>query len=112
MTLPSPHLKVHAVDKNSLETISALLQDGLCPLSSGSFEKKTFSILVNRFLWEDYHKDDIAYRVHCGLVFQGVKAIRQKGCDNDRILNLLMIKLEEVSGQKSLRLIFSNHAEI
>lgn len=101
-------LKINAKSDEDIEFLSALLQDGLCPISSMHHENNVFSLLVNRFLWEEYHSSKTAYRIHCGLVFNNVRAVRTKINKNTRMLNLLMIKVTAVEGSKKINLIFSN----
>jgi hypothetical protein len=103
-------LKLKAIDEEDLRICSTYLQDSICPVSSMEFEDNCFSILANRFCWE---VTDQTIRVHCGVLFHGVKSVQkrnfhQKG--HERVLNLLMISYE--SSDQSIRLLFSGDREI
>jgi len=82
----SDPLKLMAADADDLEVIATILQDALINLSEVRFDPKErlFLMVVNRFRWEaietadpDSQPGDAPYeRVHSGLCFECVKAVR------------------------------------
>lgn len=107
-----------AMDADSLNHMAEQLRDGLCPVSAMIYEKKTFSLLVNRFCWnhEEEHKNKkIYFRAHVGLMFMHVLAVESKGIDLKnkwKILNLLHIKTEKHEDFIYINLIFSGDNDI
>ena len=98
-------LKLRANDKEDLSVISTVLQDSLITVNEMLFLKKEsrFAFVANRFRWEDNNeknlKDILVYeRVHCGICFDTVTAVLQKGLNQYRksqIISLLSIVAEE-----------------
>tara|TARA_A100001037_G_scaffold40875_1_gene32002 strand:+ start:653 stop:1099 length:447 start_codon:yes stop_codon:yes gene_type:complete len=98
-------LKLRANDKEDLSVISTVLQDSLIAVNEMLFLKKEsrFAFVANRFRWEDNREKKpegiVGYeRVHCGICFDTVTAVRQKGLDQYRksqIISLLSIVAEE-----------------
>lgn len=123
-------LTLVALDAEDLQTISAVLQDALIQVGDMQYfaDQKRFAILANRFRWEreagrssaaapsasvDQRFDTAAAheRVHCGVAFDGVRAIKMRGIDRDkrsRLLNLLLV--QAIDG--GILLVFSDNAAI
>lgn len=107
-------LKLRAEDAEDLAVISAVLQDAVIPIRETTYlpGEKRFAFVANRFRWEDADRERpaegaaIYERVHCGVCFEGVTAVRQKGLVQDRkgqIVSLLAIE----QGEGTIDLVFS-----
>lgn len=105
-------------DSDDLKIFSCTFQDSILPIISMVHEKKTFSILANRFCWE--HKSHFIkdqehfFRVHSGIVIKNVKKVIHKGFkrhETHKMLNLLMIESHK-DDEKVIKFIFSDHHEI
>jgi hypothetical protein len=105
-------LKLRAADAEDLETIAACLQDSVIPMSEMAYRKseRRFALVANRFRWETAAgrnvEGRIYERVHCGVHFENVKAVRVRNLDlNQRseILSLLTI----TAGDGVIDLVFS-----
>ena len=97
--------RVRAEDAEDLAVAASLLQDALLPVREMTFEQQDgrFAMVVQRYKWETAPSTDTvpaegdtlySERVHCGIRFEGVGAVRTHGLDRgkrDRILNLLTI---------------------
>ncbi len=116
-------LRLLAKDRDDLNVFSITLQDALCPTSSFDFdeERSTFSLLLNRFCWEDKSEREdgkkVYFRIHSGLIFAHVKAVHKKGFaypEARRTLNLLNIEVEEAEDKSEacIYLIFSEGREV
>lgn len=111
-------IKMRAVDADDLNHISEQLRDGLCPIVAMVYERKSFTLLINRFCWN--HQDIVDdrpmyYRSHIGLLFMHVKNVQRKGFEQhteQRILNLLHIHIKEIDQEKWVHLLFSGNHEI
>ncbi len=97
-------LKLKAGDAEDLETIAAFLQDAVVPMSEMAFQQaeRRFALVANRFRWEaaggERVEGRIYERVHCGVRFEDVTAVRLRGLDQHRrgdILSLLTITADE-----------------
>ncbi len=116
-------LRLRAVDAEDLAILSAQLQDALVPIADMAYlpDQGQFVMVVNRFMWNvppaDHAEpgaaasgpgstgqairatEDPSYlRIHCGVRFDGVTAVRSRGFDlKDRrlILELLAVRPEE-----------------
>jgi hypothetical protein len=98
-------LRLRAEDAEDLKVLSAYLQDAIVPICDlGYFrDERRFVLVANRFKWETCHaapqppEPGRAFpyeRTHCGLRFEGVRAVRTRGIDlkdRSRMLNLLAI---------------------
>lgn len=112
-------LKLRAEDAEDLRIIAACLQDALITLSDVQFQREQgcFMLVANRFRWENC---DEAYdapinasageagdpalgsctnyeRVNCGVRFDNVQQVRQRGFDQrdrGRILELLTMEVQ------------------
>lgn len=114
-------LKLKAQDEEDLRVVSACLQDALIAVGDMSYLKddRRFVLIANRFCWEaapcdettDLSPDDCFERVHTGLRFENVIAVRQRGIDKldaAQLLELLTIQLEG----NALVLVFAGDAAI
>ena len=96
-------LKLRASDADDVAVVSALLQDAVIPVSEMTFESsdQRFVLVAGRFRWEiapdgrPLNGQETPFeRVHTGLRFDNVRAVRTRGIDQrDRglMLNLLSI---------------------
>ncbi len=93
-------LKLKAGDAEDLETIAAFLQDAVVPMSEMAFQiaERRFALVANRFRWEAAGgkrvEGRIYERVHCGIRFENVTAVRVQNLNQNRrgeILSLLTI---------------------
>ena len=94
---------LRASDAEDVAVVSALLQDAVIPVSEMTFESadKRFVLVAGRFRWEiapdgrPVNGQETPFeRVHTGLRFDNVHAVRTRGIDQrDRglMLNLLSI---------------------
>lgn len=122
-------LKLRAEDEEDVQVISACLQDALVPVGDMRLlrEERRFVFVANRFCWEDTTADDVVAmiesnveeptyeRVHCGIRFEDVTAVRVRGFDprdSTHILELLAITPERSERGVQVRLIFAGDAEI
>jgi hypothetical protein len=107
-------LKLRAADEDDLKIISTFLQDAVIAVREMTFlkEELRFAFVANRFRWEDVDRerpaegDAIYERVHCGICFDSVTAVRQNGLDQRRkaqVVSLLSISVED----KAIDLSFS-----
>ncbi len=105
-------LKLMAEDAEDLETIAAFLQDAVVPMSEMAFQQaeRRFALVANRFRWEaaggERVEGRIYERVHCGVRFEDVTAVRLRGLDQQRrgdILSLLTI----TAGEGVIDLVFA-----
>ena len=115
-------LKLRAEDAEDLAVAASLLQDALLPVREMTFEQNDsrFVLVVQRFKWETAPSSDMVLadgdtlyceRIHCGIRFEGVKAVRSHGLDRgkgSRILSLLTIHASP--GQ--IDLAFANNVSI
>ena len=99
-------LKLRAADEDDLKVISTFLQDAVIAVSEMTFLKQEsrFAFVANRFRWEDADRerpvegDAIYERVHCGICFDSVTAVRQHGLNQRRkaqVVSLLSISVED-----------------
>ena len=116
-----PPLRLLAKDKEEIQILSAHLQDGLLPLTSIHFDKDTkiFTCLLNRFCWEHLNthpNEELYYRVHSGFSVANVQNVHRRNFDhrrNERVLNLLMITVDEPKEKyQTIHLLFSGDREI
>lgn len=107
-------LKLRAEDAEDLGVISACLQDAVIAIRETTFlrDEKRFVFVANRFRWEDADRERpvegtaIYERVHCGVCFDHVAAVRQQGLVQQRkgqIVSLLAID----AGEGGINLRFS-----
>ena len=105
-------LKLMAGDAEDLETIAAFLQDSVVPMSEMAFQQaeRRFALVASRFRWEaaggERVEGRIYERVHCGVRFEDVTAVRLRDLDRRRrgdILSLLTI----TAGEGVIDLVFA-----
>ena len=114
-------LKLRAEDEEDLSIVAACLQDALIAVGDIKYlpDDRRFVLVANRFCWEampcdpdtEVSPDDCFERVHSGLRFENVTAVRQRGIDKldaGQLLELLTIQIE---GQ-ALVLVFAGDAAI
>jgi len=96
-------LKLRAEDAEDLAVVSACLQDAVIAVKEAQYlpGEKRFVFVANRFRWEDADRerpaagDAVYQRVHCGVCFDAVTAVRQQGLVQSRkgqIVSLLAIE--------------------
>jgi len=96
--------RVRAEDAEDLAVVSAYLQDAVLPVAEIAYApaEERFALVAARFRWEKAKRDKVQAeggepdeRVHCGVRFEGVTAVRARGVDpkkdRGRMLNLLQI---------------------
>ena len=85
-------LKLRAADEDDLKIISTFLQDAVIAVNEMTFiqGESRFAFVANRFRWEDADRERLVEgeaiyeRVHCGICFDSVSAVRQNGLDQRR----------------------------
>lgn len=111
MTEPG-RLRLRAADGDDIAVLSACLQDAVVPVADMAYlpGEARFVMVANRFRWEDAGSEDIEgkiyERVHCGVCFDSVTAVRRKGLDQTRrsqILSLLALE----AGEGYIELVFA-----
>ena len=96
-------LKLRAADREDLQILSACLQDAVIAIKEMTYlpGEKRFVFVANRFRWEDSDRPTpaegaaIYERIHCGICFDKVNAVRQQGLVQQRkgqIVSLLAIE--------------------
>lgn len=101
-------LKLKAVDAEDLGVLSAFLQDSLVAVGDISYQPADhrFLLVANRFRWEampceeetDLGESDCFERIHSGLRFENVTAVKSRGLDvldAGQLLALLAIEAEQ-----------------
>lgn len=96
--------RVWAEDTDDLAVVSAYLQDAVLPVAEMAWRpaERRFVLVAARFRWEKAVRAQVSAeggepleRVHCGLRFEEVDAVRVRGVDpkaeRGRMLNLLQI---------------------
>ena len=87
---PDGKLRLRAHDADDLQVLSACLQDAIVPISDVTYEPaaRRFVLVANRFCWERADGARDAFdRVNCGVVVEGVSAVKLRRIDrNDREL--------------------------
>lgn len=97
-------LKLRAIDREDVATISALLQDAVVTVGDMAFlaEENRFIFVANRFCWEargseaDHHR--VYERVLTGVSFEGVKRAQRRGINIAKpgvALELLSIEVSD-----------------
>jgi len=95
-------IRLRAEDVEDLAVFSAFLQDAVIAIRETKYlpAESRFVFVANRFRWEDSDRDPPAEgtaiygRVHCGVCFENVTAVRHKGLAQERkgqIVSLLSI---------------------
>ena len=115
-------LRLRAESPEDLEVVSALLQDAVAQTSEIAWARRhrRFSLLVNRFRWEDAAAAERQgrpfERVQAVLAVDGVLNARASGVDpkdRDLVLSLLALAFEpHADGAGVLRMILAGDGEI
>ena len=114
-------IKLFAKSTNDLKVISALCQDSVGTSENIRRNKKdkSFSILINRFKWENSNQlkenQEPPLRVETVLFFRWVLSVKSRGLKRKRLgqyFYLLDINYKSVDGFNSIQLIFSGNVEI
>lgn len=96
-------LRLMAVDEGDVQVIAALVQDAVFPIPEMKWEasRRRFSLLINRFRWEDKpvaeRRGRDFERVQSVLAFDDVLAVKSQGIDRsdkDVVLSLLTMTFE------------------
>jgi hypothetical protein len=112
-------LRLLARDTDDIKVLAACLQDAVVLVREMRFlpGERRFVMVANRFRWEDAGRERTAEgtpvyeRVHCGVCFENVTAVRQRGLDQTRpgqIAALLTIE----AGEGAVELTFSGSATV
>jgi hypothetical protein len=122
-------LKLRAHDQEDLHVIAANLQDAIIPVSEMLFlpNAQRFILVANRFRWHEAATIPAASspgdalfedgrpshfeRIHSGLRFDGVRAVRSRGFDRrarSQMLSLLTI----VAADGAIDLVFAGGADL
>jgi hypothetical protein len=115
-------LRLRAETPEDLEVMSALLQDAIGQTAEVAWSRKhrRFTLLLNRFRWEDAPAAERQgrpfERVRAILAVDGVARARASGVDpkdRDLVLELLALAFEPAEdGAGTLRLVFAGDGEI
>jgi hypothetical protein len=111
-------LRLRAHDAEDLQVLSACLQDAILPIGDMLYDRaaRRFVMVANRFCWERADDRETAFdRVNCGVVFEGVSAVRLRRIDrNDRgqMLGLLAITQEPNPSGVALTLVCADNRDI
>ena len=90
-------LRLRAADADDIPVLSAFLQDAVVPVKDMTYlhDEKRFVMVANRFRWEDAAGDHVEgriyERVHCGVCFDHVTAVRRRGRDRTRANQILAL---------------------
>ena len=92
-------LKLIGKNQENLKVISAYLQDSIVVVNDMVFLKqnKTFIMIVNRFMWEDFEKEIVreVKRIRCAVKFEEVLEVKSNNINQKnkkRSLEYLAIK--------------------
>lgn len=96
-------LRLRAEDVDDLHIVSALTQDAVFPITEMKWEasRRRFSMLINRFRWEDKDKAEMrgrsVERVQSVLAFDDVLTVSSQGVNrsaDDLVFSLLSLDFE------------------
>lgn len=113
---PQDRLRLRAEDDEDLAVLSACLQDALVAVRDIADlpAERRLILSANRFRWES--ADPQAERVRCGLMIEGVRAIRQKGIDQSQpgiLLSILALRrVAGASGPAEVEILFAGGAAL
>ena len=116
-----PQIKLFAKNATDLRVIAALCQDSIGTAENirRNKKEKSFSILINRFKWENSNhlkeNQGPPLRVETVLFFRWVLSVKSRGLKRKRLgqyFYLLDINYKSVDGFNSIQLIFSGNVEI
>ncbi len=79
------HLKLRAEDAGDLEIVAAAVQDALVRVAELHFDAKArrFTILMNRFRWEEADERAPFERIRAALSFEGVLGVKSRKVRQD-----------------------------
>lgn len=97
-------LVLGAADQEDLEVISAQVQDAIVAVGHMTYERERnrFTLLLNRYVWEQAAEKRHGLRVQAGLHFDGVLNVQSRNLrrqPRDALLNLLSLSFEPGSGE-------------
>ncbi len=112
-------LKLLAEDAGDLEVIAAAAQDGLVRVGELKFDAKArrFTLLMNRFRWENADEKAPFERIRAALSFESVLAVKSRNVRNEApealaaILSLAFKPAQEPPGG-SVQILFAGGGEI
>ena len=111
-------LRLRAETVEDLGVIAAVLQDAVGTLADTAWmpRHRRFTLLLNRFRWEEPVRQNIGERVRCGLDIGNVMAVKGLGldpADSERVVSLLDLVFEPgEDGAGRLRLVLAGGTEI
>ena len=113
-------LKLLALDNEDLSIVSAHLQDAVFKVDGLSYDARhhVFSVVVNRFVWENASGRDKAFeRRRAVVAFKRVNAVRSIGIDRkdtNSVFSLLAVNFtpEGEGPDGTLELVLSGNASI
>ena len=120
MTL-TDKLRLSVRDEEDLIVMSSFLQDSLISVAEIQYlpEEKRFVFVANRFLWErenqeapDVDEGENFARVLCGVCFENVTEVKQKGLQRGRKGQIVSLLSVSKSGKDRIELSFSAHISI
>ena len=120
MTL-TDKLRLSVRDEEDLLVMSSFLQDSLIAVAEIKYlpEEKRFVFVANRFLWERQNQEALNVdegenfaRVLCGVCFENVTGVKQKGLQRDRKGQIVSLLSLSKSGESRIELSFSAHISI
>lgn len=111
-------LRLRALDAEDVPVLSAVIQDAVFPVTEMRWDRRArrFSLLINRFRWEDPASTRAPERVQSVLSFADVLAVRSQGVDRgdaDLILSLLSVEWDSgEDGTGTLTLVLAGDGAI
>jgi hypothetical protein len=117
--MKNARLRMRAEDSDDLAIVSACLQDAVALVREMRYlpAERRFVMVLNRFRWvqveEELNEDGqpVYERVHCGICFENVSAVRQVGLDqrsSGQLASLLAIE----PGEHRIDLVFAGGAAV
>ncbi len=109
---PDERLSLRVADADDLAVLASVLQDAVIAIGDMRYiaSDKLFVMLASRFRWEavfdgdseEETNDEVAgaafERIHCGVAFEGVEAVKVRGidmADRSQFLDLLTLRAED-----------------
>ncbi|WP_240006971.1 DUF2948 family protein [Pseudaquidulcibacter saccharophilus] len=93
-------MRLIALEAEDLTTIAAACQDALFLAQNATYsaQKREFTLLVNRFRWEDDEKNQ---RVQALLSFSSVKSVKALGVDKNSQIPKSILSIEFIHGKEA-----------
>ena len=93
-------MRLIALEAEDLNTIAAACQDALFLAQNATYsaQKREFTLLINRFRWEDDAKNQ---RVQALLSFSSVKSVKALGVDKNSQIPKSILSIEFKSSNES-----------